>query len=206
MGWVWAVLLLLCSITMVRCYTYTTAKRRRYTPARTLAVLGSGGHTMEMIALLRNLDRSKYWPRCYVLAKTDNHSLEKLQATIGISEDEVIYRIPRSREVGQSYLSSVFTTLWSIFSSFTAVVFFRPNLILCNGPGTCIPVCVVASLLRILGVLQTKIVYVESVCRVHTLSLSGLILYHLRIADQVLVQWQQLTLHFPRTKYTGLIY
>ena len=45
------------------------------------------------------------------------------------------------------------------------------------------------------------IVFVESVCRAGTLSMSGLLLYH--IADEFIVQWPQLAVKYPRTRYIG---
>ncbi|PHT83467.1 hypothetical protein T459_11910, partial [Capsicum annuum] len=57
--------------------------------------------------------------------------------------------------------------------------------ILCNCPGTCIPLCV-------LGIRWSSIFYVESIARVRKLSLSGLLLYKLHMADQLFVQWPHL--------------
>ena len=51
-----------------------------------------------------------------------------------------------------------------------------------------------------------KIIYVESIARTRKLSLSGKILYHLRIADLLMVQWQELTTLYPRTKFAGRLY
>ena len=45
-----------------------------------------------------------------------------------------------------------------------------------NGPGSCIPLCLVAVLASILGLQRTYIVYIESICRVSSLSLSARIL------------------------------
>lgn len=109
--------------------------------------------------------------------------------------------VPRARKVGQDWVSSCFTTLWALVFSVLSVNRHRPNLILTNGPGTCIPVCLVALLLRILGICRNRVVYVESLCRVKSLSLSGRILYH--FADDVIVQWPDLLKAHPRCKYLG---
>jgi beta-1,4-N-acetylglucosaminyltransferase len=77
----------------------------------------------------------------------------------------------------------------------------RPELIVCNGPGTCIPICVIAFMMRVLYITDTKIVFVESICRVKTLSLSGKIL--LLFADIVLVQWPKLKEIYRRTTFIG---
>ena len=58
---------------------------------------------------------------------------------------------------------------------------------------------------RLLG-RRTQIVYVESIARVESLSLSGKILYHSRIADAFFVQWPHLQQRFPRSICRGSLY
>ncbi|XP_078018911.1 UDP-N-acetylglucosamine transferase subunit ALG14 isoform X3 [Epinephelus lanceolatus] len=75
--------------------------------------------------------------------------------------------------------------------------------VLCNGPGTCIPLCVAGLLLGILGMKKVLIVYVESICRVQTLSLTGKILYP--ISDYFFVQWPCLRDKYPKSIFLGRI-
>ncbi|XP_008587415.1 PREDICTED: UDP-N-acetylglucosamine transferase subunit ALG14 homolog, partial [Galeopterus variegatus] len=96
------------------------------------------------------------------------------------------------------------------FKTETLVQFFggalnhRPSFeVLCNGPGTCVPIVVSALLLGILGIKKVIIVYVESICRVETLSLSGKILFHL--SDYFIVQWPALKEKYPKSVYLGRI-
>ncbi|KAG9483118.1 hypothetical protein GDO78_009195, partial [Eleutherodactylus coqui] len=119
------------------------------------------------------------------------------------SSQYTIHRIPRSREVRQSWSSSLLTTLQSLFYSLPLMFRLKPDAILCNGPGTCIPVCFSALLLGILGIKKILIVYVESLCRVESLSLSGRILYY--VADQFIVQWPVLKDKYPNAIYLGRI-
>ena len=72
-------------------------------------------------------------------------------------------------------------------------------MILCNGPGTCVPICLGAWFNRKIGLARTKMVFVESICRVKTMSLSGRILKH--FVDEVLVQWPELAEANPGTKF-----
>lgn len=51
--------------------------RTRPTIARILVVLGSGGHTHEMFALLRDLDTRKYTHRTYVVSSGDAFSAQR---------------------------------------------------------------------------------------------------------------------------------
>ena len=75
--------------------------------------------------------------------------------------------------------------------------------VLCNGPGTCVPLCAAGLLLGMLGLKRVVLVYVESICRVENLSLSGKILYHL--ADYFFVQWTSLKDKYPKAIYMGRI-
>ncbi|KAF3040813.1 UDP-N-acetylglucosamine transferase subunit [Didymella keratinophila] len=52
----------------------------RSTTARILVVLGSGGHTHEMLALLRDLDTRKYTHRTYVVSSGDAFSAQRAVA------------------------------------------------------------------------------------------------------------------------------
>ncbi|WJX56378.1 N-acetylglucosaminyldiphosphodolichol N-acetylglucosaminyltransferase [Trifolium repens] len=112
-------------------------------------------------------------------------------------------KIYRSREVGQSYITSVWTTLIATVHALWLMIKIRPEVILCNGPGTCIPLCVIAFIFKVLGIRWSSIFYVESIARVRRLSLSGLLLYKLWMADQLFVQWPQLKQQYPRATYVG---
>uniref|UniRef100_A0A182NKY3 UDP-N-acetylglucosamine transferase subunit ALG14 n=1 Tax=Anopheles dirus TaxID=7168 RepID=A0A182NKY3_9DIPT len=169
----------------------------RTVPARTMIVLGSGGHTAEMLRIVERLDGGRYSPRQYVVASTDKTSVVKvLESEILRQPDPEkqtyeIITIPRSRDVHQSYVSSAVTTVLALLHCVPIVLKARPELILTNGPGTCVPVCLVAFLARLLF-LNTKcrVVFIESFCRVRSLSLSGRILLY--IVDMFVVQWPEL--------------
>ncbi|KAK3551401.1 hypothetical protein QTP70_016627 [Hemibagrus guttatus] len=288
-----------------------------------LIVAGSGGHTTEIIRLMGSLSQS-YTPRHYVIADTDKMSEEKIRAFEASKEKSstqaqlidqsypamchvalffvpsqfTVHRIPRSREVRQSWSSSVLSTLYSQLYSLPLVFRLRPDMpyfedkrdesffflsipyftvendvvamgncehsatsvfaghchagtglgflapvkeksvtqhlyelfgfcltlmkcqcssclgipipnlrlrvqVLCNGPGTCIPLCTAGLLLGILGLKRVLLVYVESICRVESLSLSGKILYH--FADYFFVQWKPLQAKYPKSIYIGRI-
>lgn len=208
--------------------------------ARTLIVLGSGGHTAEMLKLVESLDKARYTPRMYVSAISDAMSGRKAadyeqslsfkatetgsspdNTTKKVSRDNAVngdptkavtekewelYEIPRSREVGQSYITSIQTTIVAILSAIVLVFRTRPEVVLVNGPGTCIPVCFAAALYKLFGLTPCKIIYVESIARTRKLSLSGKILYHSRMADLLLVQWKELADKLPRAKFAGRLY
>ena len=213
---------------------------------RTMVILGSGGHTTEMLLLLRSLDpvSNTYDGNDYmndvvfVIANSDTTSLSKLLTTMKEMENQEdkkwedavtkdtkdvtseaaklqtkqkrtfeVRHLPRARELHQSYLSSMFTTLYAFYQSILLLWDTKPQLILANGPGTCIPIVYGAfALFRIFPCWwwwgrsrhhrhyfhdhYCKIVYVESVCRVRTLSLSGKLAYP--IVDSFVVHWPKL--------------
>lgn len=165
-----------------------------------LSVMGSGGHTTEMVRMLSDLDFEKHSERNYILAETDKISPVKVQ-TLETSKKNVgkysVVKVPRSREVGQSYVTSILTTFVAFFYSFAAVWRFMPDVVVCNGPGTCVPICVAARIIRLLMWKDIKIVYVESVARVKSLSLSGKILRF--VADYFVVQWPELKEKYPKS-------
>jgi beta-1,4-N-acetylglucosaminyltransferase len=115
------------------------------------------------------------------------------------------HTIFRSREVKQSWFTTVFTSALSLLHAAYVVACVRPELLICNGPGTCVPLCYCAFALRLLGVVSNAdIVFVESFCRVQRLSLSGRLLYP--VADRFLVQWPQLCgagSGYGRAEYLG---
>ncbi|XP_036308726.1 UDP-N-acetylglucosamine transferase subunit ALG14 homolog isoform X1 [Pipistrellus kuhlii] len=176
-----------------------------------MAVAGSGGHTTELLRLLGHLSAA-YAPRHYVLADTDEISAQKIHAfelsradrdPSGVAPRYFLHRIPRSREVRQPWLTTVLTTLHAACLSLPLTLRVRPDLVLCNGPGTCVPVCAAAVLLGVLGVKRVTLVYVESLCRVEHLSLTGRLLRP--FADYFLVQWPALKAKYPSSVYLGRI-
>ena len=112
-----------------------------------LVVLGSGGHTAEMMTMLSSLvqQRMQFKSILYALAATDRMSRFKAENS-GIAGQFVV--VPRAREVGQSYVSSAFTTARAFVHSFVCVVRYQPQLLLCNGPGTCVPFAIAVSICR----------------------------------------------------------
>ena len=191
------------AILVIVAYLYVTSAFRITSKCKpstisTMIVLGSGGHTCEMLKLVSALDKEKYTPRTYIVATSDSFSQQK---AVEFDPKAHVVTVPRSREVGQSWLTTVITTIYASLASYNVMLTHKPRLVLCNGPGTCVPVCAIAWLnsrvLRISS--EVKIVFVESVCRVTTMSLSGRIL--MWFADAVMVQWPELAEKYRGSRY-----
>lgn len=130
-----------------------------------------------------------------------------------------VKEIPRARRVHQSFLTAPFTTLQSFgvclrLLTLPSLLGSRGNadVILLNGPGSCVPIALAAFLPRVRrsylllvarvvssGILYAtqlvnlhspQTVYIESLARVRRLSLSGKILR--LFADRFFVQWEAL--------------
>ncbi|XP_030254650.1 UDP-N-acetylglucosamine transferase subunit ALG14 [Sparus aurata] len=206
------VVLLTCLLFLIRLYIVLKSGPN-YKPGTkgsvaVLIVAGSGGHTSEILRVMECLSAA-YTPRHYVIADTDRMSEEKICTLENFNQHSdrdpqfTICRIPRSREVHQSWSSSVISTLNALWYSLPLVFRLRPDMVLCNGPGTCVPLCVAGLLLGILGMKKVLIVYVESICRVQTLSLTGKILYPM--SDYFFVQWASLRDKYPKSIFLGRI-
>ncbi|KAL4868809.1 hypothetical protein BDV12DRAFT_169085, partial [Aspergillus spectabilis] len=147
--------------------------RPQRSPVHLLVVLGSGGHTAEMLSMLRRmqLDPAKYTYRTYVVSSGDNFSASKaaeFESTLtghgAGPESYCIVTVPRARRVHQPYFTAPFTTLQSLWSCLLVLRGLHsdqqqkglppqlpspyPDLILTNGPATAVCVVLAAKLLR----------------------------------------------------------
>ena len=187
-----AVLLALALIMRMR-------RGRRSQRIKTLVVLGSGGHTAEMLRLITAFDFGRYGPLTLVTAATDTTSRAKAERELpreALATARWV-QIPRAREVGQSFGSSVPSTLHALWACVQLLWTAAPDLVLVNGPGTCVPVAVLA---RLSG---SRVIFVESWCRVESLSLTGRIMYW--VAHRFVVHWPELARRYPRAEYLGRI-
>ena len=171
---------------------------------KTLVFFGSGGHTTEMMRLIERLDPRRYQPICFAIGHTDITSQGKVRSgRLAIEPSARWFRVFRNREVRQSWITTFFTSIWSFIQAFYLLYRQQPQLLLCNGPGTCVALCYSAFFLRVLGWADTVIVFTESFCRTEGLSLSGRLVYP--IADRFVVHWPALQEAYPRVEYLGQI-
>ncbi|KAI8450736.1 family 1 glycosyltransferase [Phakopsora pachyrhizi] len=177
---------------------------RRKRTCRIAVLLGSGGHTAEMIRLLDQLPFDRYTPRIYLICSNDRLSKQKaiqLESSKGKGQFSFA-EIPRARNFGQSFLTTPLTTLYSL-SFCLYLISIKPltlglknlkkKVLVLNGPGTCVPIAISAFLPRLISFkFSPKIIYVESFTRVKNLSLSGKML--VTMTDEFLVQWKNICL------------
>jgi beta-1,4-N-acetylglucosaminyltransferase len=141
----------------------------RTNPTHLLVILGSGGHTAEMLTMLRRLPSlaQKYTYRTYVVSSGDSFSAQKavefegsLRAD-GVGEGAFdVLTVRRARRVHQSLLTTPLSTiqcLWDCIRVLRGTYPQQqdrhgyPDLILTNGPGTGVCVVLAAIFLLCLG-------------------------------------------------------
>ncbi|KAJ6113645.1 glycosyltransferase family protein [Penicillium sp. IBT 18751x] len=143
--------------------------RRKNEPVHLLLVLGSGGHTAEMLSMMRNisLDPTHYTYRTYVVSSGDDFSAKKAREFesdfLGKGEfDYDIVTIPRARRVHQSYWTTPLSTIQCLWACFDVLLGRypgqkrlprnylspQPDLIITNGPAVGFCVVLVAKMIR----------------------------------------------------------
>jgi beta-1,4-N-acetylglucosaminyltransferase len=108
-------------------------------------ILGSGGHTAEMLSMLRDLDTKQYSPRTYVISSGDDFSSSKAieferflkekrvpdsgredsefqPEKRNASEDFEIVTVPRARNIHQSLYTTPFSSLHCLIAGFMLLI------------------------------------------------------------------------------------
>ena len=160
-----------------------------------MIILGSGGHTGEILLMIQKLDFNKFSSCYFVSSHNDKNSENKAKESIPIDKYKntkfIFLKIYRSRNVGQSFIASIPTTLYALLQSFFMLAKYRPSMVVTNGPGVSFPIIFVGYILRVLMILsEFKIMFIESYCRTKSISLCGKIVEPL--CDRFIVLWKNL--------------
>ena len=158
-----------------------------------MVILGSGGHTWEMINILSRLKWEQYLP-IYIIGYSDLYSLNDI--TFFEKKFDRAYfseRITRPKENHHHSFSIIvfIRTIYCFFKSFNIICKHRPDYVLSNGPSICVPIILCGWLLKKIGYINTKLVYIESAARVNNLSISGNIVKY--FVDDIFGFWTKLS-------------
>ncbi|CZT98129.1 hypothetical protein PFAG_00260 [Plasmodium falciparum Santa Lucia] len=166
-------------------------------------VLGSGGHTYEMIQILKQIKNSNILFN-FFYSHNDNLSKIKTENEL-VNYQKNFFVIPRCRNVGDSYSLSfikfIFSFLYCIFLTYKMK---NMKVIMVNGPGVCVPLVYSLIFRKYIFLKNIKIVYIESICRVYSLSLSAKLLYY--FADLFVVFSEHLKKKYKKAKYYGYFF
>lgn len=177
-----------------------------FTKKSIMFVLGSGGHTGELLIMIQKLDFNKFCDCYFVVSHNDKSSERKVNEVIKLDEYKKTHfhfiTIYRARNVGQSFISSIPTTIYSLLQSVFILIKYRPNMIVSNGPGVSFPLMFIGYIFRILLILaEFKILFIESYCRTKSISLCGKMIEP--FSDRFIVLWE--SLKSKKREYLGKI-
>ncbi len=149
---------------------------------KVIFVSSSGGHLTELLklqSLFKNYD--------YLLVTEKTKVTEKLNEQYKIS-----FMKYGSREYIFQY---IFVFLYNVIKSIVLMITFNPKIVVTTGAHTGGITCFVAKLFF------KKVIYIESMAKVSTLSMTGKLMY--LIADKFYVQWEELEEKYPKAEYLG---
>ncbi len=152
-----------------------------------LIVLGSGGHTAQMLRLVKLLGKEFEYE--YVIAKDDPLSEKK----IGIPGK--VWRITRPRSFDTPTWKAILNTLLAFFEAIKILSKSDSVAVISAGPGIAVPISYVAKLFG------KKVIFLESWSRVWSPSRTGKLIYP--ISDLFFVQWPELKKVYPKAMYAG---
>lgn len=176
-------------------------------------VLGSGGHTGEMCLLLKKFNFVKMNKMNVIITQSDSSSEKYFIKFVNdhVSDAEAIitkvhfHYLSRTNEVKQSFITAIFTTFKSIWHALLLIYTSLTNTthLIANGPGTCVPLFYLFYILNLLRITRTKLIFIESWCRVTSLSLTGKLIKY--VVDSFIVHWPELSLRSKGCQYYGKI-
>ena len=150
---------------------------------KVLVVLGSGGHTAQMLKLLKLLgDKYEYE---YAVNDGDVLSTKKINGRVYTISNPRVY----------PYGITMWRLILCIEKSFITLVKSKPDAIISAGPGLTVPLFILGKLFR------KKCIFLESWSRNSSRSQSGRFCYY--IADLFFIQWPDMKKLYPKAIYAG---
>ncbi|KAH7824737.1 putative UDP-N-acetylglucosamine transferase subunit ALG14 [Monocercomonoides exilis] len=162
-----------------------------------MAFLGSGAYTSELLIFLSQLDVKRFSYRIYLLNAEDANSDRQLRNFEKFCEPFSSYQV-------ENLISHC--SFWrKVLKYIHYLRIHKPDILICNGPNSCIPCCIAAFIAKFCFISHTSVVFLESYCRVTRLSPTGKLLYYSPFVDSVIVQWPSLVELYRQTDYIGWI-
>jgi beta-1,4-N-acetylglucosaminyltransferase len=155
-------------------------------------VLGSGGHTTQMLRLVDKLG-AKY-NYSYIIADTDKTSEKHIHIP------GKIYYIKDTRlKTDKHLLKIIYRFIPSTFQGISIISKIKPEVIIACGPAVCQHVMILAKFL-----FRAKLIFFESWVRAKSKSIAGKQLHSFFSKnDLFMVQWKELNRKYPNSKFVG---
>lgn len=145
----------------------------------------SGGH-LEEISRLREIEETHE-----SILVTENTNFQELHFC------PKVYYVPQINRKEPLFL---FKLIKIFIQSAMILKKERPDCIISTGALAATPICMLGKWSK------RKVIYIESFARVDSPSLTGTIVYKLKLADLFLVQWKEMLEFYPDAVYCGGIF
>lgn len=145
-------------------------------------IASSGGHLEEINQLKINKEYNSYYVVTKTPATEKNHKYRYL-----------IHDFNR-----KGILKFIFRIFKMFIEQYNIFIKEKPDVIITTGAGLVIPTCIYAK------IFNKKIIYIESLARIDTVSKTGKIMY--KISDLFIVQNEELLSKLPKAIYGGWIF
>jgi len=152
-----------------------------------LVVLGSGGHTAQILKLLDLLGRRYEYE--YVIRYDDNLSEKKIKIK------GKIYKLHSPRAISDNIIVVILKTIRNTIESSIILLKSKAEIILSAGPGSAVVISILGKLFG------KKLIFLESWSRVYNPSLSGRLVYP--FSDLFFVQWPEIKSKYSKAIYAG---
>lgn len=163
-----------------------------------LVTLAGGGWHRETFRILERWPRSTFRVAYVYGHHSRNHSAARLPMPHDGPRFPIRYLGP-TRKRARRWVTNTVRFGLSFLEGFRLMGRLRPQAVLAVGHPAAVPLFLAAKLWR------AHTVFVESLTRVHDLSLTGRIIYRLRLAHRVYVQWPGLCGRYGRCRYAGSV-
>jgi UDP-N-acetylglucosamine:LPS N-acetylglucosamine transferase len=142
----------------------------------------AGGHLTEISQIKKSYEKYDYF---YVTFKRED--------SIDLSKKETVYFVNDPGRSIKNLIKCIFQSLKIMFKE-------RPRIIISTGAGVAVPICFLAKFFS-----KSKIIFIESFCRIYNPSLTGRLIYP--ISDWFFVQWEELLKKYgDKAVYKGRVF
>ena len=143
----------------------------------------SGGHFEQLMMLYPLMKKNK----SFIIT-------EKAKYDVNTKNIKTYYL----RQTNRNELMLIINLLINLLKSIYIYYKEKPDIIICTGVLSMIPICLIAKINR------KKLIYIESFAKVNSPTLSGKLLY--KFADVFYVQLESMIDIYPKARFIGYIY